>query len=77
MTMILFPLAERTTSRLMNNYPYSLAAAEMPIVPRSATERCTTSDTGVSTAPGMGVTSCAMPVPVVALPRLNRHGHVS
>jgi hypothetical protein len=73
----LFPLAERTMSRLMNNYPYSSVAAEMPVVPRSAAERGTTFDTGVYTAPDRGVASCDIPVPVVALPRLDAHGQAS
>jgi hypothetical protein len=73
----LFPLAERTMSRLMNNYPYSYAAAEMPVVPRSAAERGTTSDTGVYTAPDRRVASYDIPVTVVALPRLDAHGQVS
>jgi hypothetical protein len=64
-------------SRLMNNYPYSHAAAEMPVVPRSAAERGTTLDTGMYTAPGRGVASCNIPVTVVALPRLDAHGQVS
>jgi hypothetical protein len=61
----------------MNNYPHSHAAAEIPGGPRSATERCSTSDTAVSTAPDRGVAGCTMPVTVVALPRLDAHGHVS
>jgi hypothetical protein len=49
----------------------------LPVVPRSAAERGTTSDTGVYTAPDRRVASFDIPVTVVALPRLDAHGQVS